>query len=99
MDVQEIVKSRLRPYLRNECEMIQLRDEYGMSLRPSRIYPICGAFGTDWGRVDLVALDRERSKGLLDWLKRLRSEYPEIATEFASTLNKAEQVWNGCLAA
>ena len=101
MDVQEIMKSCWRPYLRNECEMIQLRDEYGMSLRPSRMYPIgiCGGIEFDWSKVDLGALDKERSRRLLGWLKMLRSEYPEIATEFASTLNKAERVWSGCLAA
>ena len=102
MDISEIVKSCHRPYLRRECEMIELWYEFGSSLRPSRMYPVvtCGpnAF-VDFSEAGLRARDKELSQNCLRWLGMLKSDYPEIVAEFASVLDKAEQVWSGCVAA
>jgi hypothetical protein len=102
MNIPEIVKSCDRPYLRNECELIWMRDELGMSLKPSRLHPIvtCGADSTPgFSLGNLLERDRESSRWYINWLDRLQSEYPEIAAEFCAVLNKAELVWRDCIAA
>jgi hypothetical protein len=100
MTLDEIAKNCYRPYVRGICETIKLRDELGQSLRPSRLLPV-GTRGpnvtVDFSEEGLQARDRVLSPGRIDWLKSLRSDFPEVAAEFSSVLAKAERVWIGCI--
>ena len=80
---------------RNFCDQLQLVRDSGMSLRPS----LLRAQSETSCQVDWQTLDKRLAPGHLDWLRRLRSERPDIAAEFNSVLAKAEQVWQQCLAA
>jgi hypothetical protein len=99
----EIVKGCYRRYFRDQCEMIKLRADLGAPLRPSRLFAQGSACSPgqsfDLSEAALRARDRELSRGLIDWLKLLRTDYPEIVEEFGPYLTKAEHVWNGCIAA
>jgi hypothetical protein len=102
MDIPEIVKGCYRPYIRREIEMIQLRDELGMSLRPSQMYPMgtCGANATVYrGSIDLQKLNRDLSERCVTWLEYVRKDFPELVVEFDPVLKKAEKVWRDCIAA
>jgi hypothetical protein len=99
----EIVKGCYRRYFREQCEMIKLRDDLGGNLRPSRLFAQGSACtpgqSFDFSEAALQARDRELSRELINWLKLLRTDYPEIAAEFGPYLAKAEHVWSGCIAA
>jgi hypothetical protein len=105
MTVDEIVKDRKRPYFRARCESIKQIIDLGVTLRPSLspMFPPRVSRGPnvvfDCSEAALLARDRELSEWSLGWLKSLRSDYPELATEFGPVLTKAEQVWRGCAAA
>jgi hypothetical protein len=103
MNIDEIVKDCMLPHARNFCELIKFRDELGGSLRPSRMYAQGSACSPgqsfDFSEATMQARDRELALGLLGQLKGLRSDYPQLATEFGSVLAKAEIVWSGCIAA
>ncbi len=103
MNAEEIVKDHMRTHVRDFWEIVKLKADLGGSLRPSTLIPQGSACSPgesfDLSEAAMRARDRELAAGLLCQLESLRSEYPEIAEEFSSVLAKAEQVWNGCLAA
>ena len=102
MTIDEIVKGCYRPYFRDRCEQIRLRNELGASLRPSQMFPVgtCGPnVIADFSEPALLARDQSLSAELIDWLSRLRSDFPEIAAEFDSDLASAEKVWKSFVAA
>jgi hypothetical protein len=102
MTQDEIVRKVMLPYVRDFCEKIKLYDDLGGSLLPSRMYAqgsACSPGDTfDLGATAMATRNRELAPGLLNQLKDVRLNYPEIAEEYAQYLAKAEKAWGNCIA-
>jgi hypothetical protein len=100
MNVDGMVKRLREPCIRERCQLFKRADEVGLGLQPSHLFPlVTRGSNVMITPAELRKRGRDLSQWHIDWLNRLRSEFPEIVVEFKPVLEKAERIWRDCIAA
>jgi hypothetical protein len=97
---QELQRASLQKSFREFCEKLKRNDEFGMGLRPARLWArgCAVARGQSIADVEGRVFDRNVSEDLLRYVETSKVDFPELAKEFDQVLVKAESTWQRCIA-